>query len=84
MLCDRLSGGWVADVAAGGLSDPRHGLSLWPCLWIKPVDRWILNEPQHTPHMPTSFCGFWLLTPGLIMARASLWPDTKWVSRAVV
>jgi len=56
--CARLGEGCVA---AGGLSDPRHGLSLWPCLWINPVDRWTLNDPQHTPHMPTSFGVFWRL-----------------------
>ena len=61
--CARLGEGYVADADAGGLSDPPHGLSLCPCLWIKPMDRWTLNDPQHTPHRPTSFGVFWLPMP---------------------
>jgi len=49
---------WVAPrvdcedrVLTGGLSDPGHGLSLWPCLWRWPVALWILKLAQQTPFL---------------------------------
>ena len=55
--CEALTRLWIwlgdgcdAVIAAGSLSDPVQGLSRCPCLWRRPVDRWILKEvqPQRT------------------------------------
>jgi len=50
--------GLVNVVLIGGLSDPGHGLSLLPCLWTWPVDRWILKVAQQTLQVPVSLGHF--------------------------